>query len=157
MIPEYIEHSTTVIALTAFGLANLDTMLSREGLFGSDSGDGEEAPRRRGGGRMLGVFLDENVIEEVLPDTAASRAGFKAGDKVIEVGGAEVTDRMSLVRAIRADGEKKKIIIMRDGKKVELMVDWQPRGRNRARQGGGAAAPAPEEKKEEPAKPLELR
>ena len=159
VIPEYLEHSTTVIALTAFGLANLDTLLSREGLFGASNDDeGEEQPRRRGGGRMLGVFLDENVIEEVLPDTAASRAGFKAGDKVIEVGGAEVTDRMSLVRAIRAEGEKKKVIIMRDGKKMELMVDWQPRGRNRARQGGATPEPpAAEEKKPEPAKPLELR
>lgn len=157
VIPEYLEHSTTIIALTAFGLANLDNLLSREGLFGN-ANDEEEEPRRRMGGRMLGVFLDENVIEEVLPDTAASRAGFKAGDKVIEVGGAEVSDRMSLVRAIRAEGEKKKVIVLRDGKRVEMMVDWQPRGRNRARQGGGAATPPVEEKKEpEPAKPLELR
>ena len=60
VIPEYLEHSTTIIALTAFGLANLDNLLSREGLFGN-ANDEEEEPRRRMGGRMLGVFLDENV------------------------------------------------------------------------------------------------
>ena len=32
-IPEYMEHSTVVTAITVFNLANLDSLLSREGLY----------------------------------------------------------------------------------------------------------------------------
>ena len=33
LIPEYMEHSAVVQAVTAYGLANLNHLLSREGLF----------------------------------------------------------------------------------------------------------------------------
>jgi hypothetical protein len=33
LIPAYMEHSAVVQAVTAYGLANLDHMLSREGLY----------------------------------------------------------------------------------------------------------------------------
>ena len=33
LIPEYLEHSAVVQAVTAYGLANLDHLLSREGLY----------------------------------------------------------------------------------------------------------------------------
>lgn len=161
VIPEYLEHSTTVIALTAFGLANLDNLLSREGLFGvadADNGGGSRLEQMRARmGRRLGVYLDENVIEEVIPDSAASNAGLKAGDKVVELGGEEVSDRMSLVRAIRADGDKKKVVVMRDGKRVEMEVNWELPRRG-GRQGGRAPAnPPAEEEKPEPAKPVDLK
>ena len=150
VIPEYLEHSALVVALTAYGVANLDTLLSREGMLG---GGGDAQPRRPMG-RMLGVFLDENIVEEVLPDTAAEKAGLKAGDKVIEVAGNEVTDRRSLVRAIRTDGEKKKVIVMRDGKKVELTVEWQ---RRRPSQNSSEPEPPKEEEKPKEEKSINLK
>ncbi|MDG1455269.1 MAG: PDZ domain-containing protein, partial [Planctomycetota bacterium] len=117
-------------------------------------GGGGDSQPRRPMGRMLGVFLDENIVEEVLPDTAAEKAGLKAGDKVIEVAGNEVTDRRSLVRAIRTEGEKKKVIVMRDGKKVELTVEWQ---RRRPSQNSSEPEPPKEEEKPKEEKSINLK
>ena len=33
VIPEYMEHSATVTAVVVYGLANLDHLLSRQGLY----------------------------------------------------------------------------------------------------------------------------
>jgi len=136
VIPEYLEHSTTVIALTALGVGNLDGLLSREGMVEPGGG-------RRRGGRRLGVMLDENTISEVMADSAAEKAGMKAGDKIVKVGDQEVSDRQSLIRAIMGGDPKKKVVFEREGKRMEAIIDWpQPNRRPQNR-------PAPEEPKEE--------
>jgi len=138
VIPEYLEHSTTVIALTALGVGNLDGLLSREGML--EAGGGR---RRGGGGRRLGVMLDENTIAEVMADSAAEKAGMKAGDKIVKIGDQEVSDRQSLIRAIMDGDPKKKVVFVREGKRMEVTIDWpQPNRRPQNR-------PAPEEPKEE--------
>jgi hypothetical protein len=138
VIPEYLEHSTTVIALTALGVGNLDGLLSREGML--EAGGGR---RRGGGGRRLGVMLDENTIAEVMADSAAEKAGMKAGDKIVKIGDQEVSDRQSLIRAIMGGDPKKKVVFEREGKRMEAIIDWpQPNRRPQNR-------PAPEEPKEE--------
>lgn len=138
VIPEYLEHSTTVIALTALGVGNLDGLLSREGML--EAGGGR---RRGGGGRRLGVMLDENTIAEVMADSAAEKAGMKAGDKIVKIGDQEVSDRQSLIRAIMGGDPKKKVVFEREGKRMEAIVDWpQPNRRPQNR-------PAPEEPEEE--------
>ncbi|MGE4620155.1 MAG: M20/M25/M40 family metallo-hydrolase [Planctomycetota bacterium] len=143
VIPEYLRHSTTVIALTALGMADLDHLLSREGML-------EEGGRRRGGGggggggsRRMGVMLDENVLSEVLPDTPAAKAGLKSGDKIVKVGEDEVTDRRSLIRTMMAGDPKKKVVFERDGKKMEATLEWPAQQRRRP-----APAPKEEEKDE---------
>ena len=70
-VAEYLEHSSLVIALAAFGLSDLDGLLSRENLRA-----------RRGGpsGRRMGVMLVGNTVNQVLPDTVAAKAGMKEGD-----------------------------------------------------------------------------
>ncbi len=138
VIPEYLEHSTTVIALTALGVGNLDGLLSREGML--EAGGGR---RRGGGGRRLGVMLEENTIAEVMADSAAEKAGMKAGDKIVKVGDQEVSDRQSLIRAIMGGDPKKKVVFEREGKRMEAIIDWpQPNRRPQNR-------PAPEEPEEE--------
>ncbi|MEE2857391.1 MAG: M20/M25/M40 family metallo-hydrolase [Planctomycetota bacterium] len=138
VIPEYLEHSTTVIALTALGVGNLDGLLSREGMV--EAGGGR---RRGGGGRRLGVMLEENTIAEVMADSAAEKAGMKAGDKIVKVGDQEVSDRQTLIRAIMNGDPKKKVVFEREGKRMEATIDWpQPNRRPQNR-------PAPEEPKEE--------
>ena len=139
VIPEYLEHSTTVIALAALGVANLDGLLSREGML-------EEGGRRGrvGGGRRMGVMLDGNSVSEVVSDSVAEKAGLKAGDTIIKVDDQDVSDRRSLMRAVRSgDANKRKLTVERDGKTIELTIEWeQPK------------PPEPEEKeeKEEPKK-----
>lgn len=138
VIPEYLEHSTTVIALTALGVGNLDGLLSREGML--EAGGGR---RRGGGGRRLGVMLEENTIAEVMADSAAEKAGMKSGDKIVKIGDQEVSDRQSLIRAIMGGDPKKKVVFVREGKRMEVTIDWpQPNRRPQNR-------PAPEEPKEE--------
>ena len=145
VIPEYLEHSTTVIALAALGMADLDHLLSREGMLQEGGG------RRRGGGggnfggRRMGVMLDENVVSEVVPDTPAAKAGLKAGDKIVKIDDADITDRRSLMRALFAGEAKKKIVFERDGKRQEVTIEW-PTQRQRGRP---TEEPKEEEKKEE--------
>jgi len=146
VIPEYLEHSTTVIALTALGMADLDHLLSREGMLEEGGG------RRRGaggggnfGGRRMGVVLDENVVSEVVPDTPAAKAGLKAGDKIVKIDDADISDRRSLMRALFTGEAKKKVVFERDGKRQEVTIEW-PTQRQRGRP---AEEPKEEEKKEE--------
>ena len=122
VIPEYLEHSTTVIALAALGMADLDHLLSREGML-------EPGGRRRGGGgnavgRRMGVMLDENTVSEVVADSPAAKAGLKAGDKIIKIDDSDVTDRRSLMRALFAGEPKKKVVFERDGKRMEVTMEW---------------------------------
>jgi hypothetical protein len=117
-IPEYQQHSALVVALAAYGIANLDHLLSREKL---------RAPNlARGNRRMLGVQLDEMTVVEVLDDSAAARAGMKDGDKILKVDDKKVADPEELSSALRAGGPKKVVTVRRDGKEVELKVDWEP-------------------------------
>jgi len=121
-------------------MADLDHLLSREGML-QEGGD----RRRGGGGRRLGVMLDENVISEVVPDSPAAKAGLKSGDKIVKIDDEDVTDRRSLMRGLFSGEAKKKIVFERDGKRQEVTIEW-PAQRQRARP---AEEPKEEEKKEE--------
>jgi hypothetical protein len=116
-VPEYQVHSSLVIALGAYGIANLDHLLSREKL---------RAPAGFFNRRMLGVQLDELTVSEVLDDSVAQRGGMKAGDVIVKVDGTKLADRTELTRALREGGPKKVVTILRDGKEVELKLDWEP-------------------------------
>jgi len=116
-VPEYQVHSSLVVALGAYGIANLDHLLSREKL---------RAPAGFFNRRMLGVQLDELTVSEVLDDSVAQRGGLKAGDVIVKVDGTKLADRMELMRALREGGPKKVVTILRDGKEVELKLDWEP-------------------------------
>lgn len=143
VIPEYLEHSTTVIALTALGMGNLDHLLSREGML--EAGGGGRGGGGQGARRRMGVMLDENVLSEVVADTPAAKAGLKTGDKIVQVDDQEVTDRRSLIRAMMQGEPKKKVIYERDGKRMETTMEWPaPQRRQRP-----AEEPKEEEKKEE--------
>jgi S1-C subfamily serine protease len=99
--------------------------------------------RRGGGGRRLGVMLDENTISEVMADSAAEKAGMKAGDKIVKIGDQEVSDRQSLIRAIMGGDPKKKVVFVREGKRMEAIIEWPQLNRRPQNR------PAPEEPKEE--------
>ncbi len=116
-IPEYQVHSSLVVALAAYGIANLDHLLSREKL---------RAPAGFFNRRMLGVQLDELTVSEVLDDSVAQKGGIKEGDVIVKVDGKKLADRSELIRALREGGPKKTITILRDGKEVEVKLDWEP-------------------------------
>ena len=60
------------------------------------------------------------LVSSVTPDSAASKAGIKAGDVIISVNGRNVTNADELINTIEdVDGEAT-IVVMRDKKEMTL-------------------------------------
>ncbi|MGP0062041.1 MAG: M20/M25/M40 family metallo-hydrolase [Isosphaeraceae bacterium] len=117
-VPEYQKHSSLVIALGAFGIANLDHLLSREKLRAPG---GAMASRR-----TIGAMLDELTVSEVIDDGVGQKAGLKEGDVILKIDGTKVADNTEMRRALQAGGPKKVMTVLRGGKEVELKLDWDP-------------------------------
>ena len=79
-----------------------------------------------GNRRTLGVQLDELTVAEVIDDSVGQKGGLKEGDVIVKVDGTKIGDRMELMQALRAGGPKKVVTILRNGKEVELKLDWEP-------------------------------
>ncbi|WP_354682294.1 RIP metalloprotease RseP [Cupriavidus necator] len=82
------------------------------------------------------------TITEVLPDSAAERAGLKKGDRVVAWQGSPLTQASALIRAVRSQpGQAVTLGIERDGKRMDVPVTLDSAA---ARDGGkdasGAAA-----------------
>jgi hypothetical protein len=124
-IPEYQKHSAVVIAIGTLGIANLDNLLSRENMVAPRNAPQAAGGPAGGNRRMLGVALgDELTIEEVLPDGVAAKAGIKAGDRLIKIDGKNVSEPDDLRGALAEGGTKKTITIQREGKQIEISVEW---------------------------------
>ena len=95
--PEYQKHSSVVAALGALGIANLDHLLSREALIAPAAAAG-----RRRQPPELGVQLEELKVVEVVEGGTAEKAGFKAGDVIVKVGGKAIASREDFVAALQA-------------------------------------------------------
>ncbi|MEX2173374.1 MAG: PDZ domain-containing protein [Pirellulaceae bacterium] len=61
-------------------------------------------------------------IEEVVPDSAADKAGLEAGDAILKVNGKEISGRQNLVETIRSfmPGEKVELVIDRDDTELTI-------------------------------------
>ncbi len=110
VIDEYQRHSAMVVALGAYGLANLDEKLDRT--------NSAPVPRRR-----LGASMDGAKIRGV-DDGVGKKAGLRPGDVIVAVEGEAVEGRWGPVRALQKGGPKKTITVERGGKKVDLTLDW---------------------------------
>jgi carboxypeptidase Q len=113
---DYQKHSSLVAALAAYGIANLDHLLSREKLRVA----GGMANRR-----TLGVELDELTVTEIEDQSAGQKAGLKEGDEILKIDGTKVADRGELSRALRGGAPKRILTVLRAGKEVELTVTWE--------------------------------
>jgi membrane-associated protease RseP (regulator of RpoE activity) len=118
-IPEYQMHSSLVVALGAYGIANLDHLLSREKLRATGGGG-------FGNRRSLGVQLDEMTVSEVIDEGVAQKGGMKEGDVILKIDGTKIGDATELRQTLQAGGPKKVITVLRNGKEVELKLDWEP-------------------------------
>jgi len=117
-IPNHQKHSAMVVALGAYGIANLDHLLSRDKL---------RAPGGlAGNGRTLGVQLDETTVTELEDDSVAHTGGMKIDDEILKIDGTKVADGMEITRALRAGGAKKVVTVLREGKEIELNLSWEP-------------------------------
>lgn len=98
-IPEYMRHTSTVVALTALGLANADELLTRDGLQRPRGDDLE--PQLEG---RLGVELGgegQLLVQSVREDGPAAKAGVKAGDRILAIGGRSVDGLVAMSFALR--------------------------------------------------------
>jgi hypothetical protein len=112
---DYQKHSSIVIAFAAIQMANLESMIPRDGIG-----------VRGGGGRRLQVQLDDTMkVESVVDDGPAAKAGVKAGDQLVKFNEKKITNRDELRAAI---GELKNnsgtLVVLRDGKEISLKIEW---------------------------------
>jgi carboxypeptidase Q len=114
-IPEYQKHSSIVLAVGAYGIANLDHLLSREKLLLRGG---------VGGRRLLGVMLDGLKVSDVEPGGVFDKAGGKVGDTLLSINGRKIGDREELAETIQSAAVKYKMIVSRDGKEVELSLNF---------------------------------
>lgn len=110
VIAEYEERSAIIVALAAYGLANLDEKLDRT--------NSSPVPRRR-----LGARLDDVTIRG-LDDGVAKKAGLKEGDTIVEIDGQAATTTREMMRALNAGDATKTIVVDRDGARVTMTLDW---------------------------------
>ena len=128
-IPEYQRHSSVVIATGALGIANLPDLLTRENMKVQRGFSGGQAGGRpaRGGGRLLGVQLEEDgrTIVEVNDGSVARKAGLLAGDCIVKIGDVVITSRDDLRKALDGAGLKKAVTVKRAGKEVTVEATFE--------------------------------
>ncbi|MBX3425136.1 MAG: PDZ domain-containing protein [Pirellulales bacterium] len=104
----------------------------------------------RSSGAQLGIMGDPNqpvaYVQQVGPDTAAERAGIRAGDVIAEINGEQVGNFEALTARIATfnPGESVQMKIIRAGQELELPVTFDRWGENEnftkhfSAQGGGS-------------------
>lgn len=107
----------------------------------------EPAAKAKG---FLGIFLEESegdaaVVESVMPNSAAQRAGFRAGDRILSVGGKPVTDPTAVITYLGQYGPNQTVTvgIKRRGKGMTLRPTLSTRPADKA-------MPAPEARPAQP-------
>jgi hypothetical protein len=114
-IREYQIHSSIVIAVGAYGLANLDELLPRQGVGVPAAG-----PRRR-----LGLTLGEGaVVAFVREGSVAARAGVREGDVLLKLGDVSIAEGATLGEALQKAPAKAKLLVRREGKELALDVEF---------------------------------
>jgi hypothetical protein len=108
---DYQRHSSMVVAITAYNLANLDAPLDRT--------NSEPIARRK-----MGIDFDGLKITSVEKGSKAEQAGWKKGDQVVAVDGKDVDKVWAAYRAMQKGGPVKTVTLLRGGKRIETQVDF---------------------------------
>lgn len=105
-------HNARVVALGAFGIAQLEKQLDRTDM----------QPLSR---RLLGVgSLEDARVGEVRANSIAARAGWKSGDLVLEIDGIGVKTRDEIVNLLQQGGPKKSARLRRGAEELVTELDW---------------------------------
>ena len=131
-VPEYQRHSAIVAAVGALGIANLDRLLERDGLFRS-GGSSSRATRR-----VMGVRLSGTEISRVTDGGMAEKAGWQAGDVILSINDAEVANRAEIVRELQQGGPVKVFKLQRGEEVVESTLDYTDTPSEKAREEAAA-------------------
>ncbi len=91
----------------------------------------DPAPEKSGGAQF-GVMLDRNAenaeVFEIIPGSAAEKAGVKVGDVIVEVDGTDIGTPASLIDSMkkRKPGDRVKVKLRRGEENVELEAELGP-------------------------------
>jgi len=119
---DYQHFTARVVAASAWRLANMEQAVPREALTDPNPRRGRRPPS----GRTMGVFLQEGTtaLGGVSEGGLAEKAGMKAGDRVLSIGGTAVKEQGDLRGALRASGDRKLIVWQRGDQKMAAWFDW---------------------------------
>lgn len=107
-----LRHSAIVVAVTAFGFANLDHKLDRTDMAPLE-------PRR------MGVQLDDKgIVLRVTSEGRAKKAGWQEGDKIVAIDGVAVESRTAITSTLQSGGSLKKVRIQRGPESLEFEFDY---------------------------------
>jgi hypothetical protein len=109
--PKEQMYSARVIAVGAYGLAQLDHLLDRT--------DMKPVARRRMGVRLEGVR-----VEQVFEKSRAAAAGWREGDAILSVDGKGVESQSDVTDALQLGGPKKVVRLRRGGETLETVLDY---------------------------------
>ncbi|MDP6956084.1 MAG: M20/M25/M40 family metallo-hydrolase [Planctomycetota bacterium] len=104
-------HSAQVVALAAWGFANLDELVERT----------DAAPLAR---RRLGVGLDGTRITRVSKNGQAATVGLLADDRLLAIDGVEVSARGEISAALQRGGSVKLLRVARGSEELEFELDY---------------------------------
>ncbi|MAG56799.1 MAG: hypothetical protein CMJ83_10950 [Planctomycetes bacterium] len=120
-VPKYQKHSATVIALGALGVANLDKKLDRTNL--------RSTSERARLNRNLGLQFERGTLKVsgfANERGVGARSGIKKGDVLMQLDGVNLKGDRFVLRAAANNGEpKKKLVVHREGKPIEINVSWR--------------------------------
>lgn len=141
-IPEYQQHTATVVALAALGTANLPQLLDREGVGGS-RGPGQSQAFAEG---WFDCEFDELAFKSVKEGGRAAKMGVLAGDVLAKVDGEEVASLRQIFQFAReATGDTVTFTFLRGSKAFEAKArkDELPERPARPTRAPGDTVPAP--------------
>lgn len=72
---------------------------------------------------LVGTYGTAAIVDEVIPESAAAKAGLRAGDRVAEIGGRRIDKFSDLQRIVsQSPGNRLEFVIDRDGKLIGLPI-----------------------------------
>jgi Zn-dependent M28 family amino/carboxypeptidase len=97
--------------------------------FRKTKNESEETPRFKVGLGVVPDYLYDGEgmrIDGVSEDKPAIKAGLKKGDVVIRMGDSTIVDMMSYMRSLSVfeAGNKTKVVVLRDGKEIEVEIKF---------------------------------
>ena len=118
-IPEFQRHTSMVVAVGAWGIANLEELLPRDGLTAAPAA-GPDAGRR-----ILGVQCEDDLtVLDISAGSPAEKAGMKVGDRILRISGQALPDMGRLRDEIQKSPLQTKVVVLRDRKELELPVTF---------------------------------
>jgi hypothetical protein len=125
-----LKHSARVVAVCAFGFANLETMLDRT--------DSKPLERRRLGVQMAA----DATLQRVTDDGRAKKAGWLENDRIVAVDGSPVSAQREVLEKLWAGGSVKVFRLQRGTETIESTIDYsdEPAEKERAQRAERRAA-----------------